>query len=373
MKNEQSALHDVNTTIRTIKRISTLIGLLTSPYVLIAIVIAAIGGLLLIVSFLPFLIFADPDNLRTEYSSGVGYYATQLDSDGTLYQWPVPSIATISSYFGERDIGEGTESHGGIDIADGAANTENQPIYAMAAGTVIVAGAASGFGQAIYIDHGEGLITKYGHLSTVMDVSVGDQVLKGQRIGFIGAGKVGRSTGPHLHFQVELDGRKVNPLIYVSPPVMGNVPIAFTYHPLNLDAMITFLKARNSALANEQILSMIDRAGRSQNIDPHLLLAITGQEQSFVPANHPHASEIIRNPWNVFGCWCSGKGATLQTEEAAAIAAKTIVKLSQGLPAGRDPVQWLVARDNPSGYYASDTGWWIGVSKFFKALLEAEE
>lgn len=116
------------------------------------------------------------------------------------------------------------------------------------------------------------------------------------------------------------------------------------------------------------ILNMIDQAGRQKNVSPYLLLAITGQEQSFVPRSNNHAFEIIRNPWNVFGCWCSGKGATLTTGEAAVIAANTIIKLSQDLPAGRDPIQWLVARDNPRGYYAEDTGWWIGVSKFYKAL-----
>lgn len=358
-------------TVQKARKLAALAGLLASPYILAALVILVLLFFIIMLTLFPFLIFADKESLSADAvgASGSWYTVpTQLDADGSFYFWPAPSIANVTSTFGYRDIGDGLEGHEGIDIANGAAKTENQPIYAMAAGTVTVAGAVNGYGQAIYIDHGGGLLTKYGHLSTVMDVKPGDSVQKGQRIGFIGAGKVGRSTGAHLHFQVEVNGRAVNPMDYVVMPNAG-IPLELAYRSLDIPAVIDFLKDRKSALANTTTLRMIDQAGKSQNVDPHLLLAITGQEQGFVPVTNNHASEIIRNPWNVFGCWCSGKGATLTTEEAAVIAAKTIVKLSQNRPEGRDPIQWLVARDNPHGYYASDTGWWIGVSKFYKALL----
>ncbi|WP_139293652.1 M23 family metallopeptidase, partial [Mycobacterium tuberculosis] len=114
-------------------------------------------------------------------------------------------------------------------------------IYAMAAGTVTLAGAASGYGQAIYIDHGNGLVSKYGHLEAAMDVRVASQVSKGQKIGRIGHGRVGTSTGAHLHFQVEKNGVAVNPLNYVQPPgssgpgKVNNLNI-FVYKPLNIEA-----------------------------------------------------------------------------------------------------------------------------------------
>ncbi|WP_218643152.1 hypothetical protein, partial [Paenibacillus odorifer] len=76
-----------------------------------------------------------------------------------------------------------------------------------------------------------------------------------------------------------------------------------------------------------------------------------------------------RSHQNLTYSYCKGKGAQLSTGESAQIAANTIIKLSQDLPAGRDPIQWLSAKDNPRGYYAADNGWWIGVSKYFKLLV----
>lgn len=354
---------------RKIRRIVSIITSLSSPYLAVILGIILIVFLIVLLVFIPFLLFADQDKLLS--SSNDGYHwsvPTMLDSDGTAYVWPAPSISRISSSFGTRDLFGTIRNHNGIDIADGAEKTGNQPIYSIAAGTVTLAGAASGYGQAIYIDHGNGLVSIYGHLSTEMMVSVGDTVSKGQLIGRIGAGIVGRSTGAHLHFQINLNGTPVNPLGYVQPPDSA-VPVEISYRKLNIDYVYQFLKDRGSALADKEILEMIDQAGKKKNVDPHLLIAITGQEQSFVPKKNNHADKIIKNPWNVFGCWCSGKGATLTTEESASIAASTIVKLSANRPTGRDPIEWLSALDNPKGYYAEHRGWWIGVSKFWRALL----
>ncbi|MNW46937.1 Murein DD-endopeptidase MepM [compost metagenome] len=357
-------------TVQKAKKAWAVVSLLFSPYVLVAVLLILICLLVgLIVSF-PFLLASDQDKLtEVAPNSYIAAAPSQIDADGTLYFWPVPSIARVSSKFGYRDIGEGIEGHRGIDIANGKEKTENQSIYAMAAGTVTLAGSASGYGRAIYIDHGGGLVTKYGHLSAQMDVSVGDVVQKGQRIGYIGAGLVGRSTGPHLHFQIEMNGSAVNPLDYVQPPG-ADVPVELSYRSMNIPEVLKFLEKRKSALADVNILALIDAAGQKTNVDPNLLLAITGQEQSFVPKKNNHASEVIKNPWNVFGCWCSGKGATLTTEESAIIAAKTIVKLSADRPSGRNPIEWLSAKDNPKGYYAEHNGWWIGVSKYYKVLLD---
>jgi len=356
--------------VKNIRKIISIITALCSPGILLVIGFFSVGVVIVLIVFIPFMIFGDSDSYSYQ---AVGEYSwlapVQLDADGSAYIWPVPSIAKVSSTFGFRNISlyENAKMHKGIDIADGADKTELQPIYSMAEGTVTVAGSASGYGQAIYIDHGNGLVTKYGHLSAQMDVHVGDHVTKGQRIGRIGQGKVGSSTGPHLHFQVELNGSAVDPLEYVQPPG-AQITAALSYEPLNIDYVFSFLTKRNSALADPGLLQAINDAGRTKNVSPYLLIAITGQEQSFVPRNNNHAMEIIKNPWNVFGCWCNGKGATLSTGQAALIAADTIIKLSQDLPAGRDPIQWLSAKDNPRGYYAEDNGWWIGVSKYFKLL-----
>ncbi|MGC5327009.1 M23 family metallopeptidase [Brevibacillus sp. SYSU BS000544] len=321
--------------------------------------------------FLPLLILAPENAFRSDDGYYTGEVPENVDVDGTSYIWPVPNLNQLSTYFGEvRDFD--TVPHKGIDIIDprGASFTAMQPVYAMAAGVVTRAGAADGYGQAIYIDHGNGLLTRYGHLEVgEMSVSEGDNVAKGGLIGRIGKGKVGTSTGPHLHFQVEENGDPVNPLKYVKPPTFI-VSADISYKPMAIPEMKAWLEKRDSALADERILQSIDKAAQAENVSPYVLISITGQEQSFVKKDHPNADQIIKNPWNVFGCWCSGKGATLTTEEAAQIAARTVAKLAQDCPAGMSPFQWMVSSDNPRGVYAEDSGWWIGVSRFYNAILE---
>ena len=99
--------------------------------------------------------------------------------------------------------------HEGIDI--GAAT--GTPIYAAAGGTVIYAGWESGYGNLTVIDHGNGLATAYGHQSQIA-VSNGQTVSRGQLTGYVGS--TGHSTGPHLHFEVRVNGTPVNPLSYLS-------------------------------------------------------------------------------------------------------------------------------------------------------------
>ena len=98
--------------------------------------------------------------------------------------------------------------HEGIDL--GAAY--GTPIAAAAAGTVIYAGWLGGYGNLDVIDHGGGLSTAYGHQSRI-SVSVGEQVAQGQIIGDVGS--TGHSTGPHLHFEVRVNGQAVDPLGYL--------------------------------------------------------------------------------------------------------------------------------------------------------------
>jgi hypothetical protein len=155
------------------------------------------------------------------------------------------------------------------------------------------------------------------------------------------------------------------------PSSVYAVTADISYRPLNIPEMKQWLIQHHSALANDDVLAAVDRAAKSQHVSPYLLIAITGQEQSFVPSSHSQADQIIRNPWNVFGCWCSGRGATLTTEQSATWAANTVAKLSQGRPANMSPIEWIDSPENPRGAYAEDSGWWIGVSRFYAAIQQA--
>ena len=116
------------------------------------------------------------------------------------------SVENITSGFGyRRDPFNGHGAmHAGIDFK-GAVGS---PIFAAADGRVTFAGWKSGYGQAIEITHGNGMLTRYAHLSRI-GVKVGQPVEAGATIG--GLGNTGRSTGPHLHFEVRINDRAVNP------------------------------------------------------------------------------------------------------------------------------------------------------------------
>lgn len=123
---------------------------------------------------------------------------TGLISDSGML-WPA-GVRRISQYFSWR--------HAGVDIA-GPTGT---PIYAAESGTVVFSGWATGYGNSILVDHGNGIRTRYGHASKLY-VTKGDEVVKGQTI--MAMGSTGWSTGPHLHFEVIVSGGKKNPLSYV--------------------------------------------------------------------------------------------------------------------------------------------------------------
>ncbi len=125
--------------------------------------------------------------------------------DGTLI-WPTPSCTTNSSAYGWRihPIYGTRKFHAGEDIPAGY----GAEILAAASGTVITAGWVSGYGNYTVIDHGGGMMTAYGHQSSIA-VSVGQTVTQGQVIGYVGS--TGNSTGPHLHFEVYINGSTVDP------------------------------------------------------------------------------------------------------------------------------------------------------------------
>jgi len=119
---------------------------------------------------------------------------------------PIPGEVDMTSGFGVRvdPFLHGAAMHTGIDLR----GDEGEPVRATAAGTVTHAGWNGGYGKMVEIDHGNGLATRYAHLSAV-EVRVGDKVRIGQTVGLLGS--TGRSTGPHLHYETRVDGEAVDP------------------------------------------------------------------------------------------------------------------------------------------------------------------
>lgn len=123
--------------------------------------------------------------------------------------WPVDG--TLEGGFGGRRNpfgGGGYEFHSGQDIEAGS----GAPVVSGAAGKVSFVGWQNGYGQLVVVDHGGGLTTRYGHLSHI-DVALDQTVSRGQLLGKVGS--TGRSTGPHLHYEVRINDEAVNPLPYM--------------------------------------------------------------------------------------------------------------------------------------------------------------
>lgn len=133
---------------------------------------------------------------------------TVTDSGGR-FCWPTPSTTYITSPFGTRyhPVQKRNKTHTGIDIGAG----HGASIVAAEAGTVLRAGWNSGYGNYVVIDHGGGVQTLYGHCSALM-VQSGQAVTRGQKIALVGS--TGVSTGPHLHFEVLINGSYTDPMGY---------------------------------------------------------------------------------------------------------------------------------------------------------------
>lgn len=131
--------------------------------------------------------------------------------------WPVEGELT-DGFGGRHDPfgGGSSEFHAGQDIA----TAWGMPVVAAGDGMVVFAGAQNGYGQVVIIDHGGGLTTRYGHLSKIETV-LGQQIMRGGLIGRVGS--TGRSTGPHLHYEVRINDEPVSPNSYLPlRPSVGN-------------------------------------------------------------------------------------------------------------------------------------------------------
>jgi len=132
----------------------------------------------------------------------------KFDEEDYRLIWPLPieTTARVTSNFGARkDPLSGMRNfHTGVDL-DGEPGT---PVHAAGAGEVVFSGVSGSFGRLLIVDHGKGLTTYYGHCSRLLRER-GDKVNRGQVIALIGA--TGRTTGPHLHFEVRKHGRPFDP------------------------------------------------------------------------------------------------------------------------------------------------------------------
>ncbi|MFG5382261.1 MULTISPECIES: DUF5930 domain-containing protein [unclassified Yoonia] len=148
----------------------------------------------------------DPDALRANaiLTSMDRINLYRIAAEKAPFSIPVKSNFRFTSGFGPR----WGRMHSGTDFA-GPIGT---PIYSTADGVVTHAGWSSGYGRLIKIRHEFGIETRYAHLNS-MDVTVGQRVSRGERIGAMG--NSGRSTGPHLHYEVRVGGEPVNPMIYI--------------------------------------------------------------------------------------------------------------------------------------------------------------
>ena len=136
----------------------------------------------------------------------------QALASATPTLWPV--LGWLNSSFGGRTdpFTEGHEFHPGLDISA----DYGTPVHATADGVVQSAGWDGDYGNAIMLKHGYGIATRYGHLSRLA-VRVGQTLHRGDIIGYVGA--TGRATGPHLHYEVLLNGQTVNPLGFLTKPL----------------------------------------------------------------------------------------------------------------------------------------------------------
>jgi putative ABC transport system permease protein len=138
-----------------------------------------------------------------------------------------------------------------------------------------------------------------------------------------------------------------------------HLPDNFNYKSIDKGKLLEFLNTKNSILAEEPYFSAIIRTSKEFNLNPHILFAITGQEQSFVPKDHENAEKIANNPFNVFHSW---KEYNTDIYDSSRIVARTVINLSMDKPANTDMFEWI------NNKYAYDKNWGSGVKQIFETL-----
>jgi murein DD-endopeptidase MepM/ murein hydrolase activator NlpD len=154
-----------------------------------------------------------PGRSRTVGATGM------VASANTPSIWPVAGSLRGGVGFRRNPFGGMSfEYHKGQDISAPSGTS----VIATADGVVVTAGWQRGYGRVVYVDHGNGISTRYGHLSRI-DVAVGQVVKRGEQLGLVGSS--GRSTAPHLHYEVRINGQPANPINYLPAIAVASNPI----------------------------------------------------------------------------------------------------------------------------------------------------
>jgi hypothetical protein len=155
-------------------------------------------------------------------------------------------------------------------------------------------------------------------------------------------------------------------LLQSSQPPVPTRARALTYKPVSAASIVAFYQSKDSQLANARTADAILHAALRHDVDPAVLVAVTGQEQSFVPLGQD--PRIAKNPFNVYGCWCK---TSIPIEESAEVAAGTIAHRLRCLPSkGSNLIVWVNSYANPcvkaEGVYAEDRHWGVGVALLYR-------
>jgi len=139
----------------------------------------------------------------------------------------------------------------------------------------------------------------------------------------------------------------------------SHLPKQLQYQNINEAILKEYLLSHNSMLSEDKYIELFIQVAMDYNVNPLLLVAISGQEQDFVPLNHEYADEMVNNPFNVY---VSSKRYNTSFEDACKIAARTVLTSTEDRPDNAEPIKWI------NKTYAEDVSWHIGVSYFFNEL-----
>lgn len=139
----------------------------------------------------------------------------------------------------------------------------------------------------------------------------------------------------------------------------SHLPNIFKFKKIDENQLKSFLEFKESLLVYEPYFSTILNTAEKFNLNPLLLFAICGQEQSFVPIHHNNSIKIANNPFNVFNSW---QVYNTDIKDSSEIASRTVVNLCVNLPKDSDPFKWINKK------YSEDPNWHKGVKSIFKEL-----
>lgn len=200
----------------------------------------------------------------------------EYNDGGSTYIWPIPGVTTITSPFGPRKSGY----HTGVDLAGN--ECRDKQVIAVAAGTVIktvksyAPDTGDSYGNYVKIKHSDSVTTIYAHLLRV-DVEEGDRVQQGQRIGR--CDNTGNSTGNHLHFEIRINGKAVDPMKYISPN--RNTPSSDS--SFNIDDNETTHTGYYNVPLSHDVQDYLFKLCNQYDIPSALMIALIDMESSFNP------------------------------------------------------------------------------------------